>query len=244
MKITTLGTSHGAPEKGRSCSGTLVTINGANYLFDCGGDVEAKLMNLGISHESVKAIFVSHMHEDHAGKLTGMIKHFLHYNKTPEHMDVFMPEENGAEILVKWCEALHMTVNEEKVSVKVIAPGDIYEDENIKVSAIATEHIQNGKFPSFAFTLCTADEKMLYTGDLACNFHDYPTILFEEKFDAVVSELVHFDVAKNLDSFMNTKTDNLIFTHMIPDKAQMIEQMKADFPFKVFVANDCDSFDI
>ena len=34
MKLTFFGTSHGAPEVGRFCSGTLLETDGVSYLVD------------------------------------------------------------------------------------------------------------------------------------------------------------------------------------------------------------------
>lgn len=42
MKLYTLGTSYGATELGRECSSNLLEVNGSYYLFDSGGNVEAK----------------------------------------------------------------------------------------------------------------------------------------------------------------------------------------------------------
>ena len=84
----------------------------------------------------------------------------------------------------------------------------------------------------------------MYTGDLAGDFHDYPEVLLNEKFDAVLSELVHFDVEKNLDTIMKTKTEHLIFTHMNLKKAERVKEIINEFPFKVSIAQDGMCFDI
>lgn len=46
MKIITLGTNRGAAENGRACSGTLIIVNNSYYLFDCGCNVESKMIDM------------------------------------------------------------------------------------------------------------------------------------------------------------------------------------------------------
>ncbi len=78
MELTFFGTSHGAPEVGHFCSGTLLETAGASYLIDCGAPVDALMINKGKRFEDLKAVFLTHMHEDHVGCLTGDVKELGH----------------------------------------------------------------------------------------------------------------------------------------------------------------------
>ena len=240
MKIVTLGTSHGGAEKGRACSGTLLEINGSRYLFDCGGNAESKMMDMGLPVESIRCVFLSHMHEDHVGSLSSVVKRFTGYIKTGECVKVFFPEEEGLSAFKNWLYAMHFDKARlsEKVMFELIHKGEIYKDENIRVSTVATKHLYDGKYPSFAFSVESKEGKILYTGDLACDFHDYPDIVFSEDFDAVVCELVHFDVKNNFETIVKTRTKKLIFTHMRSDRVEEIENIKHRFPFSVYIAED------
>ncbi len=238
MKLYTLGTSHGATEIGRVCSGNLLEVNGAYYLFDCGGSVEAKMTNMKLPINEIKAVFITHMHEDHAGSLSAIVKRFLVYMNKEKSVELYLPEQNGMVAFQNWLRALHMEPDESIVSFFSVQAGEIYRDENIIVTAIPTAHMMGGKFPSFAYVIATQDKKFLYTGDLAHDFHDYPDILFKEEFDAVLCELVHFNFEMNLDTILKTKTKKLIFTHMSLSKAAQVKEKEAVFPFKVTIAED------
>ncbi len=248
MKIYTLGTSHGATEYTRSCSVNLLEVGGAYYLFDCGGDAESKIKNLGIEPNEVRAIFISHMHVDHAASLPGMAKRYaLHYNKTEAHADVFLPEASAIPVLMSWLEAMHFEKEHshfEFFELKPVFRGVVYEDEHVRVTAIPTRHVQGGKFPSYAYAVEGEGKLFLYTGDLAPDFSDYPAVVYEKDFDAILSELVHFDVEKNLPDIKKSRTKKLIFTHLGPRKIPLIEAAKDEFPYPVYIANDGDSFDI
>lgn len=248
MKIYTLGTSHGATEYMRSCSVNLLEVDGAYYLFDCGGDAESKITNLGIEPNSIRAIFISHMHVDHATSLPAMAKRYaLHYNKTAAHADVFLPEDEAISAFMHWVSAMHAgppRAHFEFFEMKAVTPGVLYEDEHVRVTAIPTRHIEGGKYPSYAYMVEGEGKTFLYTGDLAPDFSDYPQVLFERDFDAVLSELVHFDVEKNLPDIIKTRTKKLIFTHLGLKKIPLVLAECDKFPYNVYIATDGEAFDI
>lgn len=243
MKLYTLGTSHGATEIGRACSANLLNVGNNYYLFDCGGNTEGKMTDMGLPIDQIRAVFITHMHEDHSGTLTAIVKRFCNYHRQAKPISVFMPEENGIQAFCGWLSALHIT-NNERAFFHLISAGKIYEDECISVTAIPTAHMYNGTFPSFAFLIEADGKKFLYTGDLASDFHDYPAILSEENFDAVLCELVHFKVDRNLDTIAKTKTKKMIFTHLAPRNIPLIRSAEKDLPFLVEIAEDGASFAI
>ena len=248
MKLYTLGTSHGAAEKGRSCSVNLLEVGDAYYLFDCGGCVEERMTDLDLPMQNIKGVFISHMHSDHVTNLPSVIKRLVRYNKSKNEeltQKIFMPEQRGIDAINIWMQAMHRNEDASRFySLKLTKPGVIYSDENITVTAIETHHVENGKYPSYAHMIEAEGKRFFYTGDLAYDFHDYPTILSEKEFDAVLCELVHFDIDANFDTLKNTKTKHLIFTHGYPKKIAQMEPRLSEFPFPVTITNECDVYEI
>ena len=80
-------------------------------------------------------------------------------------------------------------------------------------------------------------------GDLACDFSDYPSVVYEKDFDLILSELVHFNVEKNLDTIKKSRTKKMVFTHIGPQKIKQIEEVSKYIPFPTIIANDGDCFD-
>ena len=74
MKLVTLGTSHGDPCLNRDNSSLLLRLAGGDYLFEAGAPVNALFIRKHIPFERLKAVFVSHSHEDHIGGLPGILK--------------------------------------------------------------------------------------------------------------------------------------------------------------------------
>ncbi len=243
MKWITLGTSHGATEKDRSCSANLLIVNDSYYIFDCGSSVERELARLELPIENVRCAFISHMHEDHVGALSAVAKRFSDYMKN-KSIKIFMPEQTGIELFKKWLLALHLHVTDENVQLSLIEPKEIYSDENITVTAIRTNHVVLGEFPSYAFMVEAEGKRLLYTGDLIHDFSDYPAVAFQKDFDLIVSELVHFNPAENIDTIIKSRTKKLVFTHLGPWKIPAVIDNIGRFPFEVVIAEDHMQFEI
>lgn len=238
MKLTFFGTSHGAPEVGRFCSGTLLETDGVSYLIDCGAPVDALMRNRGKRIEDLAAIFITHMHEDHMGTLPAMVKEFGHYHPTA-HGTFCLPEEGAIEALAAWNRAMHASENP-RITYRTVTDGVIYEDDHVTVTAIRTAHIH--PFPSYAYDIrCKAENKsVLFTGDLRADLSDFPKTAHETHRTAVVSELTHFRVEQHTDTFAACDCDLLIFHHMIAYNTEKMPDIIPQLPMHVHVANDGD----
>ena len=112
MKLYTLGISHGATELGRECSSNLLEVNGSYYLFDCGGNVEAKMTDMQLPIREIKAVFITHMHDDHVASLSTIAKRFLIYMHKKKSVKMYLPEQNGIDAFKTWLKATHMETDE------------------------------------------------------------------------------------------------------------------------------------
>lgn len=237
MELIFLGTSHGAAEADRFCSSVCLKVADTVYLFDCGAPVERLLKEHGIRPADIKATFITHMHEDHAGTLSSITKIFTVYEKNAE-TKIFFPEEGAIEAYRAWTSAMHMNdyggTTDSRIGFHVIQNGEIYKDEQIDVTAIRTDHIKG--YPSYAFTVNARGKKILITGDLATDFHDYPEAAAKEVFDVIVCELAHFSVEHAYPKLVQSKAKQLIFTHVYPGNEKNVAEVT--FPYPVSVAVD------
>src|SRR5207302_770252 len=67
-RIILLGTKGGptlSSKSGRSNASTLIVINDAPYLIDCGYGVSRQLISAGVALNRLRYIFITHHHSDH-----------------------------------------------------------------------------------------------------------------------------------------------------------------------------------
>lgn len=87
MKLKQLGNGGGLDFTQTNASFLIETAQDDYLLFDCGFNIMQELISLDKSEDpflliNLNTVFVSHMHEDHIGNLTGLIYHrYFMYNK-------------------------------------------------------------------------------------------------------------------------------------------------------------------
>jgi len=251
MKITTLGTSHGDSTYCRFNSSTLYEFDNALYLIDCGAPCEGLLCRKGKDFSKIRAVFCTHMHDDHVGGITELIKILQKYPHPNQHTTFYLPEEAAIEPLIGWLAAMHIKIRPELVSFEAVRPGEIYEDENVIVFAYPTDHIPSSPIKPCTFSYILNDKtqgkRLLHTGDLWVDFHDYPKILLDEHFDLLVCEATHYKQETAAPLFAQSKIDRLIFNHIGnkwhgEGETQLLDYCK-DLPYPVTVSHDGDEFD-
>lgn len=259
MKIITLGTSHGDSTYCRFNSSTAYqTEDGVVYLVDAGAPVEALMKRKGLSISNVRAVFITHMHDDHAGGLTGLLKQIIKYPQGRTFpVSIHFPEERGISAFKNWFSSLHEPADHASVEYVGVDDGLIYEDEALAVTAIRTEHLRTrgrteGDPCSFAYVLHFKKEEkwILHTGDLRRDFSDFPKISGQQHFDVCLCEATHYRPEAAADMLTKARFDRLIFIHIGDRWHDFREGEDAllayckDYPYPVTVAHDGDEFNL
>jgi len=242
MKIYTLGTAPGSAAKGRACTSTLLESGGNLYLIDCGGSVEASMTDLGFNFADLRAVFVTHMHEDHVGALSAVVKRVWGYIRSEGNLLACLPEQNGIDAFLTWMQAMHAT-KMDRISFRCVTPGKFYDDGIIAVTALPTNHFRS-TIPSYAYKIECEGKTVLFSGDMRSDLSDYPTAAMTEDFDCIVSEFTHFIITEQMEKFKNTRTKKLIFNHVTRRNIDKLSEVKDDFPYPVIVASDRECFEV
>lgn len=181
MKLITLGTSHGDPELNRFNSSLLLRSSAGDYIFEAGAPVNALLIRKNIPFSNIKAVFVSHSHEDHTGGLPGLVKSLIKRPVPGQHTRLLLPEQECIDALKAFVDSTHRPWTDDLISTEVISSGTIYDDGNLRVTAFATDHMAiSGKaFPSWAFLAEAEGKRIVFTGDLSRDLHDFPIAAFD-----------------------------------------------------------------
>lgn len=78
MRLITLGTSCAQQTLTRTQSSHALAISpSVTYLFDCGSSTATSLLQAGIKFNSIRKIFITHLHTDHVIGLTGLMTDLL-----------------------------------------------------------------------------------------------------------------------------------------------------------------------
>ena len=218
MRIVFFGTSHGFPEPNRRCSSTLIEVGGARYFIDMGTQSIELLASHGMDVESVKAVFVTHMHGDHANGLLSFIDLCGWYYKNANPKFYFPGDLEKTVFGIKtWLECLGTKKHDFRFEFNKVDDGFVYQDENIKLTAFRTRHIAE----SFSYLLEAEGKRVFFSGDLEIlrgsgeHTPDLPLDEFEKGFDLCILELAHFSAVDKYYKVLseNDKLKKIVINH-------------------------------
>ncbi len=189
MRIVFFGTSHGIPEPDRRCSSALIEVGESRYFVDMGTQSIEQLITRRIPVESVKGIFITHMHGDHTNGLISFLDLCSWFFRTADPT-VCLPEpvEDAVAAISAWVKCNHIELR--PFRFLPVKAGVVYEDESIRVTAFRTKHLDE----SYAYLLEAEGKRVLFTGDLCHQGpqEDFPLEVLEEPLDLAVCESAHF----------------------------------------------------
>ncbi|MBQ7120519.1 MAG: MBL fold metallo-hydrolase [Oscillospiraceae bacterium] len=221
-KITFLGTCSGTePFEGMHHTSFIIEANGNVYWFDAGENCSRNAFLNGIDILAVNSIFISHPHVDHIGGLFNLIllvrQQIWRQGKEPE---------DGKVRLFSPCKALweHMKplidtadknlFNVMSVENSVITDGVIFENEDIKVSAIHNEHMgvpEDGEWKSYSFLIETSGKRIVYSGDIGAMSE--LDSLIGDGCDILICETGHHKVSDVIAYAEKSSVAHLVFNH-------------------------------
>jgi ribonuclease BN (tRNA processing enzyme) len=180
-QVVMLGTGTPRPDPNRSGPATVIVVNDTPYLIDFGTGVvrrataafEKGVRALGFSGVNIKTVFLTHMHSDHTIGYPDLIFTPWVMGRS-ESLDVYGPKGIAAmteHILKAWQIDIDGRVNGlslknttgYKVNAHEIAPGIIYRDRNVTVTAFSARHEE--MVDSFGYRFDTPDRVAVISGD-------------------------------------------------------------------------------
>lgn len=248
MKITFLGTCHGYPEKNRDYPSILVEVGNSAYLIDAGGDVAGALIDRGIGFDSLRAVFITHVHGDHMNGLVNLVAIVSVPHYAPiANISYYLPEKRGVLGVKNYVNRLDGGFDSDKNKFFVYNEGTVYEDENIKLTAVPTGHLLDRGYPAYGFILESEGRRVMFSGDLSPNLkhNDFPDIVKREVFDLFVLELAHFDFEVVRPHLSDCLAKRVFINHVkFPSERIPLldeENKSGKFPFEIIGANDGDT---
>ena len=234
MRIVFLGTSHGVPEAHQRCSCTMIEIGDRRYFIDMGTQAIEDLRDRNIDIDSVKGIFITHLHGDHTNGLISFVDLINWYFKTADPVIQF-PEERAIPALWGWVCAIES--GRRDLKLEVVKEGLTYEDEAIRVTSFRTQHCG----VSYSYLVEAEGRRVLFTGDLSGRGPetDFPRQVLEEETDLVICEAAHFPATAYQNIFREGKVKKICYNHYVPWNLPHIQTMISEMaPIPVMMVLD------
>ncbi|HEX2630783.1 MAG TPA: ribonuclease Z [Chitinophagaceae bacterium] len=136
--VTILGNNSAVPAFDRHPTSQVVTLDGNNYLVDCGEGTQIQLINYKIRRSKISHIFISHLHGDHYFGLIGLINS-LSLLSHQQEMHIFGPSalKEIIELQLKvadtnLCYPLHIH--------SIDGPATLVDNDKLTVKCFPTNH--------------------------------------------------------------------------------------------------------
>ena len=213
MKITFLGTGHGRVEPERFYSSAIVSVGDKNYMIDGGAPVTTLCLRYGFPYDTIAGIFVTHSHFDHCIGLADLMNQIAKYPDVT--LNAYFPDKAFYEPMQDFVNAVRKAKESTKPRGRMIcsvySDGEIFNDGNVRIIAVPTEHIAN----SHAFIIEAEGKRVCFTGDLKSDLRDYPKQIWEQDFDAVILEAAHnrLNNAETVSIIAKSRTRHLYINH-------------------------------
>ena len=243
LKITFVGTSHGAPDLTRDCSSTLLTVGDRNYFIDGGAPTAEFLSRRGMDFNSVKAFFNTHFHGDHIlGSLTmfSLISWFY----KDAGIDVYLPEQRAVDTIRALLIAAEQHINEDRLRLHAFDEHFVYDDGALRLSVIPNWHLDCYDRPSYSFVIEACGKRVVFTGDMCHDLCDFPGVAYEEPLDLLVTECAHCTIEtlaeKITDPRFKAKAVAVNHINPIGVREPTLLELAKTLPFPLTVPHDGD----
>lgn len=182
-RLITLGTLAGPnPQAHQAQSSNLLIVNGIMYVIDAGDGVVRRLAKAGVNIRDIGTIFLTHLHDDHTSGLGTLMSVAWDQNRS-EPINVYGPprtEELVGAAIQYFTISADIRIADGGRSIPLaemffghdVGTGVVYEDANIKVTAIENSHfdfhnvaLEASKPRSYSYRFETPDRVIVFTGD-------------------------------------------------------------------------------
>jgi ribonuclease Z len=138
LAVTILGNNSAVPAFDRHPTSQVVTLDGQNFLVDCGEGTQIQMINYKIRRGRISHIFISHLHGDHYFGLVGLINSFSLLNHQQE-LHVFGPSPLQ-EIIEMQLRVADTRLCHPLYFHTISGPGTLVDNEKIEIKCFPTQH--------------------------------------------------------------------------------------------------------
>lgn len=226
IRMIFMGTKGGPSIVSSSClpQSTALIVNEKLYLIDCGYGACMRMLENNLPLRQAEKIFITHLHNDHVQDYPGVIMNGWSCG-LKNTIEVFGPKGTRSMTEGVWhtfSRDIGLRIHDEGkpdprnlVQVHEISAGVIYQDDDVKVSALVVPHPPFPEGEAFAFRFDIGDKVIVMSGDTAF----FPPLAeFARDADILVHEAVHVPGVKKLAASIGNGTTlaQAIISHHTP----------------------------
>ncbi len=139
IEIAFLGTSASAPSVDRGLSAAIVMFRAQRFLVDCGEGTQRQILRSGLGFKRLDKVLLTHGHLDHILGLGGLVSTFARWESS-SGLTIY----GGEWALERVRDLMKVVLRGDEPTIQLefveIAPGVIWEDEYLTVTAFPVTH--------------------------------------------------------------------------------------------------------
>ena len=201
LRVTLLGTGTPMPRADRLGPSTLVEAGSEKLLFDCGRGCAIRMLERGVPFRGVR-VFLTHLHSDHVTGLPDLwltgwlgVPAFHAGSAADNRSPLWVRGPSGTNQLMTglreaFAADITMRTQQEHLpplaaDVAEIAPGVVYENAGVRVTAFAVDHGEYLK-PAFGYRVDYRGRSVVISGDTR---YSENVITYAKGADVIVHEV-------------------------------------------------------
>ena len=173
-RLVLLGTAGGPSiKRSRAQPANALIVNGSVYIIDAGNGVARQMALANISPQALRAVFITHLHSDHTADYgTLLLRAWLTGLKNPVDTYGPAPIEEMTRAYMRYMDwDIQLRTSDENRppfaalvrAHNIAAEGVVFQDENVKVTAVEVPH--GAAKASYAFRFDTPTRSIVFSGD-------------------------------------------------------------------------------
>jgi ribonuclease BN (tRNA processing enzyme) len=207
--LTLLGTGTCQIEYERRASSVLLELDGTYILFDCGHGVVQRLLDVGVQHNQVNHVVLSHFHPDHVSDLVPFLQAGAWSKRNPRTSDIHIYGPHGVQRVVDGLVAVFGRNSFQQPSYSVV----VHElgEERFTIGSHAFDFVSLPPAGNHGLRFRSRGKRYAITGD---SYFHAEEIAFLKDVDLAIIDSGHIEDEDIVDLALASRAKHIICSHL------------------------------